>query len=167
MTNKERLEKLKSNRCMYGKEGCKWFATEINIDDFDWLIEQAEKVEELKSDIEFLKSLKAKESRDRAYTYQTLTFVESLSKKQLTKLISENDGNPNLKEMLCKKADETGQGHLKGFKKGDIIEDCGVLYEVEENHGHCGTVYGVDSKYQRTGSRVVNFHWNKDCKLIK
>lgn len=56
------------------------------------------------------------------------------------------------------------------FKKGNIIEFCKELYEVEENHGHYGTVWEVNDRLERTGSRIEKFYWSfwgENCKLIE
>ncbi len=56
------------------------------------------------------------------------------------------------------------------FNKGDIIEYCGELFEVEKNFGDSGIVWELNDKYERNGLQVSNFYWSaygEDCKLIK
>lgn len=40
------------------------------------------------------------------------------------------------------------------FKKGDVVEFCGELYEVIENHGVSGTVKELD-----TSQVITKFKW--------
>lgn len=56
------------------------------------------------------------------------------------------------------------------FKKGDIIEYCDEIYEVEDGNDTYGTVWELNSNYERTGLQISRFYWSaygEDCKLIK
>lgn len=56
------------------------------------------------------------------------------------------------------------------FRKGDIIEYCGELFQVESNYGNSGAVYPVNSQYKRFDTMISNFCWSaygEDCKLVK
>lgn len=56
------------------------------------------------------------------------------------------------------------------FTKGDIIEYCNELFEVENVNYNSGTVYQVNDKHERSGLMIKNFYWSaygEDCTLIK
>jgi len=71
MTDKERLEEIKNNKtCLGGTNG---LIIAINTDDYDWLIEQSERVRELEESFKALHhqyGLKAKQLRDKNQRYK-------------------------------------------------------------------------------------------------
>lgn len=58
-----------------------------------------------------------------------------------------------------------------GFKKGDILEYCGELFEVLKNYGNSGSVIHVNDDFERLEDVPNNnFYWSAygaDCKLIE